>query len=311
MRTAICFLTDAKGFHLTEHAAAVAALTQQTVTDIIVFCRDFVPEEQESLTRLGAPLGKNIHYKCLSSDSVKASAARAGTNATGTANMKLFALNELAADYQRALYIDGDVLLMENIDLDKIDFQSRPIAAVYDIVGFEGIRRPAFYQRCAEKGRSPHYFNSGFIAVDYRNWNHTFLSRFDEAFERHKISFDYHDNCPLQDQCVLNIIFENNWTRLPLTFNCQAAAMFTERWKNAAVRHYAGQQKFLPRRRHRSDTLEVALLNKARQALGRPGLGSPGHDWLMRLNGLRHWRYTRRVNRAITAFEKMQAEAFD
>ncbi|MFC6494139.1 hypothetical protein [Ancylobacter dichloromethanicus] len=55
--------------------------------------------------------------------------------------------------------------------------------------------------------------------------------------------------------------------------------------------------------------MDVALLNKARKALGRQDIGSPGHDWLLRLNTFRHRRHNKIVNKAITTIEKMQAQA--
>ncbi len=311
MRTAICFVTDAKGFELTEHAAAIAALTQETVRDIVVFCVDFSPENKNDLINLGNNFGKNINYRTISRDGVKASSNVTSTHVTGAANMKLTALNELSSDYERSLYIDSDIILVKNIDLEKINFRGRPIAAVYDIAKVGDIPNETFHRRCEETGRSPHYFNSGFIAVNYEHWDSDCLRLFNVEFERHRLSCDYSVNCGLQDQCVMNLVFEKNWARLPLTFNLQGCAIFSERWTQAAVRHYVGKGKFIPLKFLYNDSVDVGLINRARAALGREGLGSAAPDWMIHLNRFRHRRYKKIIDNAITSVEMMFAEDFD
>jgi lipopolysaccharide biosynthesis glycosyltransferase len=307
MRSAICLVTDERGYDLTRHSVIVATLTQETIKDIVVYCVGFTPSDAENITHIGLKRGFNVEFKRLSLGNLGES-GNTQTHVTRTANLKILALNDLRSHYNRAIYIDGDVLLMKDIRLDKMEFESKPIAAAYDIAETGGITNPDFLERCVDLGKSPHYFNSGVIAVDYARWSTEFVSRFEALAKIHGHGCDYNAQCVTQDQCVMNMVFENNWSRLPLTLNFQACGMFSEHWKSASVRHYVGPKKFLPNRPERSDALEIDLVNRARREMGLKRIGIPGGEFAMRLNMVRNRRYTRRVCEAIALVERMRSD---
>lgn len=311
MKNAIVLVTDHRGLMLTEHAAAAAVVTQKGTREVVIFCHGFDPVPNATLVQRSAAVGATVVYRAL--EARRTDPAR-GYEATGahahvssTALFKAHAIHELRGVYERVVYIDGDVLLMGDIGLEAIDFQSHPIAAVYDIalVGDLDEAEP-FASRCATRNRSHHYFNSGVIAVDLSRWNQDDLTRYEEAAAAHTINCDYKARCTCRDQCAWNRAFENDWARLPLSLNFQACAMFTRSWRAATVRHYVGPQKFLPYKPWRNDDLDTVLLNRARHLLELPRLGHPLSKPIRLLNTLRQRWASAPVEDALRRLETLR-----
>lgn len=311
-KKALVLLTDQKGYQLTEHAVAIAVLTQKSFNHCIIFCNDFVADSKCRLVSEASKRGISVEFRQVSAESsigTSENHKHSNSHVTPTALLKMRALNSLKNEFSRALYVDGDVLLMRDMDIGKIAFEGYPIAAVYDIATVGNIaRHHEFFERCAHFGRSPHYFNTGLIAADLQAWSSDLVMSFDKAAAKHNLSCDYEENCGNIDQCVWNIVFERNWKRLSLSWNLQAIAMFSERWEYASVRHYVGKTKFIPFVGWRNDQRDIYLLNEARAILG---LGTIGTTWapvVRELNKIRNRKANRMVCEAIESIELMFAQ---
>jgi lipopolysaccharide biosynthesis glycosyltransferase len=312
MKTAFVYLTDKRGYELTEHAVAATMITQKTKADLIIFCAGFQPRTDCGLTSAARELGFKLEFRqAVTSQDLVGQYVANGPHAhvTSTTLLKMNVLDALSKEYDRAIYIDGDVLLMESMDVEKIDFGEAPIAAVYDIAKVGGLSTERdFYKSCAEHGLSPHYFNAGVIAANFARWNPSFVEKFNEEIRRHAVNCDYKENCSCDDQCAWNRVFERMWKRLPLTMNIQACAMFSERWEYASVRHYVGKTKFMPFKAWRNDEKDIDLLNKARKILGLPAFGIWGARWVRAANVARHRNQTKLVCEAIDRIDIMYSE---
>jgi lipopolysaccharide biosynthesis glycosyltransferase len=312
MKTAFVYLTDKRGYNLTEHAVAAAMVTQKTTTDLIIFCAGFEPEANSRLMTEATKKGFSLEFRqaCQPAALVGRYVANGHhAHVTSTTLLKMNVLDTLSKEYERALYLDGDVLLMEAVDLESIDFEGAPIAAVYDIAKVGGLSTELdFYKNCADHNRSPHYFNAGVIAVDFARWDPSFIEKYNQEVRRHAVSCDYKTECSCEDQCAWNRAFERVWKRLPLNMNFQACAMFSQRWHYASVRHYVGKTKFIPFKAWRNDEKDIDLLNKARKILGLHTFGMVGTRWIRALNVVRNRNQTKVVCEAIDRVETMYSE---
>jgi lipopolysaccharide biosynthesis glycosyltransferase len=187
---------------------------------------------------------------------------------TNTAHLKIKSVEMISHAYDRALYVDCDVLFCEQIFLEKVNLEGFPIGAVYDIAVSSGMTDADFMQNCRKNNRSPHFFNSGFMLFDCSKWDRNSKEKYIQLLNKHQVSCDYRKKCQPNDQCIINLLFENNWKRLPLDFNMQGCAKFTDRWAHASVRHYQGASKFLPVRPWRNDSRDIRLIRRIRKALG-------------------------------------------
>ena len=311
-KSALVFLTDQRGFELTEHAAAAALITQGSIRHIIVFCVDFLPLEQTRLQEQAKNRDFAFEYRPIDgvcSARVGYVASDAHSHVTSAALLKMAALNALSTEFDRALYVDSDVLLMQDFELAKIDFGGAAIAAVYDIARSGGLSSdPDFFERCAAYGRSPHYFNSGVIAVDFARWNAHYVLQYNLALLEHAKRCDYKADCSSTDQCAWNRVFERAWKRLPLTLNLQACAMFSYHWTDAVVRHYVGPVKFIPFRAWRNDALDTVLLNQARRVIGLPPLGYWPARLVKSINAVRNYQFAKAADAAIFRIQQMYIE---
>lgn len=320
MNSAFVLLTDERGLALTQQAVAMGVLTQKTTKKFIIFCAGFMPDPNSRLVTAARKKGVVVEFRPISSKPCDGVQFRTGDNrhnhVTPTAILKIHAIDSLSTEFDRVMYMDNDVLLMQDINIEKIDFEGFPIAAAYDIAKVGDIDHKSFHERCADKGRSPHYFNAGVIVSECKQWKHEFIHRYVHFLKLHKENCDYQEDCSCRDQCVWNLAFERNWKRLPLFMNLQACAMFSRRWKHAAVRHRCGKAKFIPYRPWRSDWREISLVNKGRKLLGEPTFG---FTWLCflfsfnawRLRLLTHRKWIREVEEAADKADSLSCKTMD
>jgi hypothetical protein len=171
-------------------------------------------------------------------------------------------------------------------------FGRAPIAAVVDMdLSHTGVFRHAA-PMSAGGFRTSGYFNAGFMVFESRNWRgQEFREKYAAALDQHDICCVYKIDCTSIDQCALNVVFEDNWIKLPASYNMQGGAKFTASWKTASVRHYCGARKFLPISAFRNDGRDVRYLNTIRGALGMPRTPFPFlYEVLFRLNMARKFR---------------------
>lgn len=313
-RCALVFVTDRRGLELTRHAIASAAVTQRSVRKSILFCVDFLPEDDKGLLDGAFARGMQVEMRPLAKMALPIADGRgdgAHNHVSATATLKIHAMASLVGEFDRLLYLDGDVLLMQDIGLPELEFAGKPIAAVYDIAKVGELPGSGgFHANCLANGVSPHYFNSGVIAMDCTAWNDSYFDRYLAFAKAHESFCPYQADCSCRDQCTWNAAFEKNWHRLPLTMNLQACAMFSYRWDVAAVRHYVGREKFIPPHRWRNDRQDILLLNQARSMLDLPLLKLRGNAAARDLNRWRHHSATKTVEQAIGRVELMYNTRF-
>lgn len=292
MRTALVLVTDEHGYWLAEHAAAVALITQRTIRNIVIFCVGFSGEPKGRLAVAAATGGFSLTFRTLAPSTFSADKSKSyHSHVSSAALLKLPALNSLRQEFDRVMYIDNDILLMENVNIEDIDFDGLPVAAVYDIAMVGALYDSAdFYKNCEQHSHSPHYFNSGMIIVDFAAWRSDFATRYARAIAEHGGGCGYRNPCSSIDQCAWNVTFERSWKRLPLSMNFQSTAMFSRGWHSAIARHYVGKAKFLPYKAWRNDSKDSRLLNEARKMLGLSPIGSHGWPGLTRMLNVMRYR---------------------
>jgi lipopolysaccharide biosynthesis glycosyltransferase len=206
--------------------------------------------------------------------------------------------------------VDNDILFFADISVDAIELDGFPVAAVHDIAEVGGITDAAFLKNCDANHRSRHYFNSGFMLYDSDKWMEASLrAGYMAHLDSHQHYCEYKNPCATNDQCVFNRLFENNWKRLPLDYNFQACAKFTDRWNSASVKHYQGMPKFIPMRPWRLDRRDVRLIRKIRRLLGYRDFGLPYLGISYFLNTIRNHAKINRVESAISAVECLSPQA--
>jgi Glycosyl transferase family 8 len=128
------------------------------------------------------------------------------------------------------------------------------------------------------------------MVFESKNWRHgEFYNRYAAALDAHDQTCPYKVGCTSIEQCALNMIFADSWISLPVGYNMQASAKFTNSWQTAPVRHYCGARKFIPVSPFRNDGRDVRYINEIRQRLGLKGASSQLlHEVLFHLNAVRN-----------------------
>lgn len=134
--------------------------------------------------------------------------------------LRLNAVENLAEDYDRILYLDVDIFL-EKRSLGTLlsqDLKGEPLAAVRDCSYWPGRNRPYVQRRNLTRhgigGGS--IFNAGVLLFDGAKLRQQkYLAEAREILRKHP------DNCPQGDQSALNIVFDGAWTELSPVWNWQ------------------------------------------------------------------------------------------
>ena len=129
---------------------------------------------------------------------------------------RILAPRLLPAEVQRFLYLDGDLLLLDNIsDLWGADLQGAVIGAVTDMA-VPRVSSPMGLRRFRELGFQPQdpYFNAGVYLADTEAWR---------ARETGRLALEYldryRDDVNLLDQDALNAVLRDLWKPLDLRWN--------------------------------------------------------------------------------------------
>ncbi len=227
------------------------------------------------------------------------------------------AIEQLAHEYERVLYLDTDVFINGSAlaSLLTIDMKSHALAAVLDV---HQTVRPG--RRVAEFSALglPHgsYFNSGVLLIDSKAWlAQGAYQRMVDLCDRHGHVLHRHD------QSLLNLAFKDDWLELSPVWNWQYSyrnAFLTE-WVSPQLIHFSGVRKpwhppsgTIPRRyRERyADFLrslgepvgDVAQVDEA------PELAQQGKALLKCLWYFRAWsRYLSRFDTALTTVSHRRA----
>jgi len=150
-------------------------------------------------------------------------------------------------DYDRALYLDGDMVVRENLrELWNADLGGNIIGAVEDS-GFH----PRFNDMGVETGNGK-YFNSGMMLFDLNKWRELDIG--EKVFQ---FIIENQENLVLFDQDALNAILHDRWFLLHPRFNAQTGMLTKEKVhpdpegeklheearSNPAIIHYNGEHK--------------------------------------------------------------------
>jgi lipopolysaccharide biosynthesis glycosyltransferase len=303
MKVAFVYVTDERGYELMKHSAVSLALSQPKPCNIQVWCYQFLPGPSDSLPRALAELGANVTIAPLSDPDLEQH--ETCLHVTKPSLLKLPAVERLVDDYDRVVFLDNDLLIFDDLRIDRLAFGAAPIAAVTDLdlsdTGW--LRNSARAGTPAiDSGRG--YFNSGFMVFESRNWLHgEFYDRYAAALHAHDAKCPYKVACTSIEQCALNMVFEDNWLRLPVGYNMQASAKFTAAWQTAPVRHYCGSRKFIPVSLFRNDGRDVGYINEIRRRLGLKGSSSQLlHQMLFNLNVVRHAKGSSELQSFLTQY---------
>ena len=121
---------------------------------------------------------------------------------------RLFVGEMLPSDVDRVLYMDCDMLVLEDIsELWNTNLDDNLIGAVQDQVSRKS-------KTAIGLDLSDNYFNAGLLLIDLKKWR-------DENMGEKCIQFiDEHEGRVIHhDQGVLNGLLKHRWLRLPLKFN--------------------------------------------------------------------------------------------
>ncbi len=293
MHSALAMVTDARGYCLARYAMASALLTQtEPFTPYLFIDRWDGPAETDGLLRLAQRLGSPLQIIRLTQNTYQDKNFQVTKHLTRTAYQKFTAIQSLVGAHDRVLYADTDTIFYEPLPISQVDFRGNPIAAVFELSQTQEVGETGFSTTFTPVNASRYYFNSGVMLFDLTRGDIAhFRAEYDKYCQIHQSYCPYNEACKLVDQCAFNQAFENQWTPLPLTWNVQSITFQTDLWKQAALRHYTGPQKFLPLRARLADKRERAFLRVIANALG-DGLPPvwPGMGVVYWINGLRRAR---------------------
>lgn len=141
-------------------------------------------------------------------------------------------------DVERILYLDCDMLVRDDVaDLFDWDMGGKPIAAVRDTSGPEIVAgRDVRGNRDIFDVADP-YFNAGLVLIDVALWRDAdIIGRMEQAYAEGTMQRLYYD------QDLLNLVFRNNWQRLPWRWNTIDPRPAHESLDPAII-HYTGVKK--------------------------------------------------------------------
>lgn len=128
---------------------------------------------------------------------------------------RLFVASMLPIDVEKVLYLDCDMIITASLqDLWNYDLKGNVIAAVQDAVGDRIKNAVGLLQEES-------YFNAGMLLIDLKSWR-------ENQCEKKCIGFivENHGQVTHHDQGVLNGVFRNEWTRLPVKYNVMTIHYF-------------------------------------------------------------------------------------
>ena len=185
----------------------------------------------------------NIHFLNVSANQLS---ALPHTRHTKASYARLFAPELLPSEISRLIYLDSDIIVLDDISqLYSFPLDGRIIAAARDFSTSSGERLGLGHGN---------YFNSGVLLLDLNQWRERSLSDIMKAcLIGNPGTFHF------ADQDALNITFNGSWKELPPRWNTQLG-VYNSRWgkwtklgfkkddlaealRNPAVIHYINNSK--------------------------------------------------------------------
>jgi lipopolysaccharide biosynthesis glycosyltransferase len=316
-RVAVLYVADERYHSLTELSVASVALLHKSPVDFHLVQVDYQRPVNSSIEGVLQDRGHSLEHSFLSAAAVKLPPRIRPKHAhiSGTSSLKAIAIDQLAARYERIVYIDGDVVLFTAVDFGAIPDFSTVFAAVYDFVSY--MNYDGHGLSGADGRILTDYFNAGLLVVNSANWRRkALLEKYHANLAVHEERCPYFGDyeslgsCKSWDQCVMNMTAQADWTPLPLLWNAQRPVRHTAVWKDAYLRHYTGPKKFTPLYRRSCDQREYKHLRWLEKRLGQSIIGDAPYDGgvLFFVDRLRYSRERRAYNAIIDRLEQRMLE---
>lgn len=145
------------------------------------------------------------------------------------ASMHRYFMADLLREYNKAVYVDGDCIVARDIQ-PMLDYELQTPLAAFPETQLEFHDNPEF--------KDAAYFNSGVMIVDLRWWRSNQVSK-----KLLQLTDKIKKWTGSGDQDVLNVLFRNKWTPLPMSFNYLINIFGSLDLKDPIVVHWAGKTK--------------------------------------------------------------------
>lgn len=175
---------------------------------------DVADEDRDDISTVVAPYKNRacIEFYHITEQILDCSFPKLNEKITRTAYFRLFVAEMLPSTIDKVLYLDGDVIVRHSLkELWDMDLPNFALAAVPDM-------REGSTDRYEGLGysNSQGYFNSGVLLINLAYWRqHQATKQFEEFIQKRYETIRFHD------QDVLNYIFREQKTRLPIKYNLQ------------------------------------------------------------------------------------------
>ena len=217
--------------------------THEQVTIHLIHDSTLTDENRKKFMRLVLNYDQDIIFHNVESrlDEIRKNCDAENNKLSIAALYRLLIPELLSKDISRAIYLDSDTLVDVDIkDLWSIDMQNYPLAAVpeylsgqtqYNINTFAPVRNKMVDLK--------NYFNTGILLFDLR---HKYFMEGGQLLKNCLEILKNHPEFIYLDQDALNVIFNENYLKLPAKFN---RFVLQARWSNIPLQreilHYLAQ----------------------------------------------------------------------
>ena len=133
--------------------------------------------------------------------------------------LRLFT-GDAAADFDRALYLDSDVLVLSELaPLLDVDLKGRSVAAVINYPPIEVMRVAIRRSNRGAADPDAPYFNAAVMLIDTERWMRLSIGRDSRLF------LNRYPATRLLDQDALNMVLVNDWQALDRAWNAPAGQL--------------------------------------------------------------------------------------
>ena len=242
----MCIVAAADNKYAQHVAVTFASILENNRGDVPKFYLigdELTTENKNWILETVKPFGATIEY--VKADVDLYENARVSRHITRAAYLKVFIAKLLPLEIEKAIYLDCDVVVEEDIsDLWHIDISECHLGAVLDINMTDRLS-----VLIGEVGLP--YFNSGVMFLNLRKW------REDNTVEAVlKFIEENHERLLYHDQDALNAILHNKWLHMDAKWNVQTSMLFIKQKNECAnyinlqnalkkpfVIHYTGRGK--------------------------------------------------------------------
>ena len=184
--------------------------TQVSATKLVIFGNNWTNKELQALKNLET---SNLSTEVIEVDHNQFSNIKLTNKFPLATAYNVLAPRFLISGQARALYVDADVVVTEDLDDLFAMTLTTPVAAVLDAhIGW--IASPSMWRPWREEGIAPlaPYLNTGVMLIDIESWNKAEISeRILEYLERYEL--------PCVDQDAINLVLRGKFDQLAPRYN--------------------------------------------------------------------------------------------